>query len=112
MGSTPRSSRVQALDHLRKHERSGLSMVQYCRDNSIAPSTFYGWNSRHKDLRTGKKSAPASFEFVELPRSVAAGSKDFSSVRIVRTEIEIPAGSVQHLSEMLCGLLHKNGANT
>ena len=48
MAFNPQYSQTDAQSHLDRWSSSGKSMAEYCRDNNIRPSTFYGWRKRLK----------------------------------------------------------------
>jgi transposase-like protein len=47
--------------HLNEWEKSGKSVMEYCRENNIRSTTFYGW-TKHSRKKKSQKEIP----FVEL----------------------------------------------
>ena len=106
MAFNPQYSQADAQSHLDRWSSSGKSMAEYCRDNNIRPSTFYGWRKRlkkHSQKRPSKK--PQSFIEVlpEKQRDVTA--------RIIRTEIELPIDAIDIFSEKLHSFLSLSREN-
>jgi transposase-like protein len=47
--------------HLKEWGKSGKSVMEYCRENDIRSTTFYGWTKQSR-----KKKNPKEIPFVEL----------------------------------------------
>jgi hypothetical protein len=100
MAYNPYYSAENAREHMSRQKRSGLSISEYCRRNSIRPSTFYGWNKRLKKKTSTRVKQTAPFSFVEVPvQPVCTNSA--RGVRITRTEIDLHSDSVQAVCDVI-----------
>jgi len=75
--------------HLYHWKLSSLSIAEYCRRNNLKATRFYGWQKRDKSR---KKQLPISkVDFVEIPFAQPPSARTSSSIRIVFTELNLPA---------------------
>ena len=86
--------------HFSRQKASGLSIADYCKENNISASTFYGWNKRYKEPSFREKQSASANSFIEIPLS---NSRFTTSSRIVvtRTEIQIPSETAELVREVL-----------
>lgn len=109
MAYNPYYSAENAHEHISRQKTSGLCIAEYCRRNSIRPSTFYGWNRRLKknSSKAVKPTPPLSFIEVPFP-SIRSNSE--SGVRITRTEITLHSDSVHAVCDVIKELcISRNG---
>ena len=68
--STTRKTRIPMSEQLKlinQCRQSGLTDADWCRENDIAPSTFYNWVSRCRKAASGQIQEP-SYGHLEEPR--------------------------------------------
>jgi len=75
---------------IERYKSSGLSKVEFCRENGLKVTTLYGWLSRHGKVRRRRRraSGPVKFAGVE----VALG-------KTAPIEIELPSHICIRLQE-------------
>ena len=73
-----RVSKSEQFQLILECRQSGLTDVQWCRENNIKPSTFYNWVSRMRDGKPQDNSA-AKTENVEATMEIIIGN---ASLRI------------------------------
>jgi hypothetical protein len=99
-----------ALSHLHRQNTSPLNIVQYCKQNGIALSTFYGWKQRfghQPSEQRAQKSAP--YSFVEISKTNHAHQQGAKPLMIIQTRIELSADATEQQLNQLCRLLaHTN----
>ena len=71
---------------LARHEKSGLSVRAFCRQESLCEHTLYAWRRR-----LGQKS-PVSFAMVQVRREVPAGGAAVELVLTGGERLRIAAG--------------------
>lgn len=96
-----------ALRHMSRQKASGLSIADYCRENSITPSTFYGWNKRYKKVPLSPQESSSPLSFIEIPLKKRFHSCA-SPIRVIRTEVAFPSETVQYVCAALKELLSGN----
>lgn len=83
--------------HLSSWRRSGGSVSSYCKTHDIPTSTFHGWKKRHNEDDSTIKQGTT--DFVEV--SLASLNPKKSSIKLSRTEIEIPTDIGKELITIL-----------
>jgi hypothetical protein len=97
----------KVVRHFTDQKSSGLSIADYCKEHRIRSSTFYGWNKRYKEKPLPENTSLPSPSFIEIPVRNSSHSSS-SRIQVIRTEIEFPAESAEHLYEALKTLLTGN----
>ena len=97
----------KVVQHFTAQKSSGMSIADYCKEHRIRPSTFYGWNKRYKEKSLSEKTSLSSPSFIEIPVRNSSHSSS-SRIQVIRTEMEFPAESAEHLYEVFKTLLTGN----
>ena len=106
MSYKPVYSETVARAHIQQCKVSGMSMADYCRKHAIRPTTFYSWNKKYKNQPT-TESIKNDPQFVTIPIKQIPGNAE--SIRIVRTEIDVPVGVASDMCTVLTSLLGDRG---
>ena len=94
MSVTQRTTPEYARKHMSRQKASGLSITDYCRENNINATTFYGWNKRYKKVSLSPVENPSPLSFIEVPLKKKKHCPS-SAIRVIRTEFEFPSETVQ-----------------
>jgi transposase-like protein len=81
-----RTSKQKQTEYLRAWRESGLNAAEYCRQNGIKSSSFYGWIKQEKKTSRVQK-------FVKV--SSSSGFKHSGNIKLRKDgwEIDIPVGT-------------------
>ena len=88
------------LSHLRQHQSSGLTVEDYCREHSIAVSTFFNWRKKY----LSEPSQPAdsvSFAPVSISAPEAKGYEILFNNLTIRVPIGLDQSSLRDLFALL-----------
>jgi hypothetical protein len=106
MASKHAARHNQALSHLQRQSTSPLSIVQYCNQNGIAVSTFYGWRQRFAHQGSEHRAhKPAEYSFIELTKTELPQQQDSQPLLIIQTRIQLPPDATEQQLNQLCRLL-------
>ncbi len=80
-------------ERVAEHERSGLTVREYCRRAGLNEHSFYNWRAQLQRASAERKTAPASVQFavIEAPKSVVTAP--------VPIEITLPVGEQIRIAE-------------
>jgi hypothetical protein len=88
--------KVEIVRLLRKHEKSGLSILAFCAANQIAQSTFHKWKKKYSEVSGGDVES-SGFSRLQIT-STAVEAALFAEVNGIR--IYQPVGAA-YLKELL-----------
>jgi hypothetical protein len=106
MASRHSAQHNQALSHLQRQSTSPLSIVQYCKQNGFAVSTFYGWKQRVAHQGSEHRAhKPAEYSFIEITKAELSQQQEAPSLLIIQTRIQLPPDATEQQFNQLCRLL-------
>jgi transposase-like protein len=80
-------------EQVAEHERSGVTVREYCRRAGLNEHSFYNWRAQLERASAQRRTQPASVQFavIEASKSVLTGP--------ARIEITLPSGEQIRIAE-------------